>query len=206
MSEFAEVRQKDNAQMFGKLLMLAILMFAFGFALVPLYEKICEITGINVLTAKEKLNYDEAKRFAENTQVDINRLVSVEFDANAHGPWTFKPRNNVLEAHPGELLTVVYEITNNLDRTVSGQAIPSYAPTQSASYFKKLQCFCFEQQTLQPGETMEFPVVFVVDPELPDGIRNITLSYTFFEIGTPVARASATNVAGEAASASMAVR
>ena len=189
MSELTEVRQKDNAQMFGKLLMLAVLMFAFGFALVPLYEKICEITGINVLTAKEKLNYDEAKRFAENTQVDMTRLVSVEFDANAHGPWTFKPRSNVLEAHPGELLTVVYEITNNLDRTVSGQAIPSYAPTQSASYFKKLQCFCFEQQTLQPGETMEFPVVFVVDPELPDGIRNITLSYTFFEVGTPVAKA-----------------
>ena len=189
MSELTGVRQKDNAQMFGKLLMLAILMFAFGFALVPLYEKICEITGINVLTSKEKLNYDEAKRFAENTQVDVNRLVSVEFDANAHGPWTFKPRNNVVEAHPGELLTVVYEITNNLDRTVSGQAIPSYAPTQSASYFKKLQCFCFEQQTLRPGETMEFPVVFVVDPELPDGIRNITLSYTFFEVGTPVAKA-----------------
>lgn len=189
MSELTEVRQKDNAQMFGKLLMLAVLMFAFGFALVPLYEKICEITGINVLTAKEKLDYDEAKRFAENTQVDMNRLVSVEFDANAHGPWTFKPRNNVVEAHPGELLTVVYEITNNLDRTVSGQAIPSYAPTQSASYFKKLQCFCFEQQTLQPGETMEFPVVFVVDPELPDGIRNITLSYTFFEVGAPVANA-----------------
>lgn len=189
MSELTEVRQKDNAQMFGKLLMLAVLMFAFGFALVPLYEKICEITGINVLTAKEKLDYDEAKRFAENTQVDMNRLVSVEFDANAHGPWTFKPRNNVVEAHPGELLTVVYEITNNLERTVSGQAIPSYAPTQSASYFKKLQCFCFEQQTLQPGETMEFPVVFVVDPELPDGIRNITLSYTFFEVGAPVANA-----------------
>ena len=189
MTEVVGVRQKDNAQMFGKLLMLAILMFAFGFALVPLYNKICEGTGINVLTAKERLNYDEAKRFAENTQVDINRLISVEFDANAHGPWSFKPRNNVLEAHPGELLTVVYEITNNLDRSVSGQAIPSYAPKQSASYFKKLQCFCFEQQTLQPGQTMEFPVVFVVDPALPDGIRNITLSYTFFEVGSPVARA-----------------
>jgi cytochrome c oxidase assembly protein subunit 11 len=104
----------------------------------------------------------------------------------------------VLEAHPGVLLTVVYEITNNLDRAVSGQAIPSYAPTQSASYFKKLQCFCFEQQTLQPGETMEFPVVFVVDPELPDGIRNITLSYTFFEVGAPVARAPSTKPAGQA--------
>jgi cytochrome c oxidase assembly protein subunit 11 len=187
MLEVVEVRQKDNAQMFGKLLMLAILMFGFGFALVPLYNKICEVTGINVLTAKERLNYEEAKRFAENTQVDVNRLISVEFDANAHGSWTFKPKKNVLEAHPGEVLTIVYEITNNLDRVVAGQAIPSYAPKQSASYFKKLQCFCFEQQTLQPGETMEFPVVFVVDPELPDGIRNITLSYTFFEVGVPTA-------------------
>ena len=180
----------DNQRMFGKLLMVAILMFGFGFALVPFYEKICEITGINVLSTKEKLDYDEARRFAKNTQVDRSRKVSVEFDANAYGgPWTFKPKNNVLEGHPGELMTVVYEIKNNLPRDVQGQAIPSYAPKQSASYFKKLECFCFEQQTLKAGEVREFPVVFVIDPELPDGIRNITLSYTFFEVGLSAAQA-----------------
>lgn len=174
--------------MLGKLLMVAILMFAFGFALVPFYEKICEITGINILASRDKLNRDEARRFAANTQVDTSRLVSVEFDANAHGPWRFKPRLNVTEVHPGELVTVIYEIENTLDRTVSGQAIPSYAPKQSASHFKKLECFCFEQQDLAAGQTREFPVVFVIDPELPDGIRNITLSYTFFEIGAGIPR------------------
>jgi cytochrome c oxidase assembly protein subunit 11 len=174
---------RDNQKMMGKLLMVTILMFGFGYALVPFYEKICELTGINVLTSKEKLNYEEARRFAENTQVDKSRLVSVEFDANSHGPWTFKPRVNVADVHPGELVTVVYEIKNNESRDLAGQAIPSYAPKQSAPHFKKLECFCFEQQALKAGETREFPVVFVIDPQLPDGIRNITLSYTFFEVG-----------------------
>ncbi len=190
MSESSVPRQ-DNQRMMGKLLMVAILMFAFGFALVPFYEKICEITGINVLASRDKLNRDEARKFAANTQVDTTRKVSVEFDANAHGPWRFKPRMNVTEVHPGELVTVIYEIENTLDRNVSGQAIPSYAPKQSASHFKKLECFCFEQQDLAAGQIREFPVVFVIDPELPDGIRNITLSYTFFEIGAAAGKASA---------------
>ncbi|NBT73255.1 MAG: cytochrome c oxidase assembly protein [Betaproteobacteria bacterium] len=184
----------QNKAMFGKLLMIAILMFSFGYALVPLYNAICEATGINVLTSREKLDYAEARRFAKNTQVDVTRNLSIEFDANSHGPWTFKPKNNVLEGHPGEIMTILYEITNNLDREVQGQAIPSYAPKQSATYFKKLECFCFEQQTLKPRETKEFPVVFVIDPKLPDGIRNITLSYTFFEVGTNTALGGAPSV------------
>lgn len=184
----SQLARQDNHRMLGKLLMVAILMFAFGFALVPFYEKICEITGINVLASRDKLNKEEARKFAANTQVDTTRMVSVEFDANAHGPWRFKPKMNVTEVHPGELVTVIYEIENTLDRTVSGQAIPSYAPKQSAAHFKKLECFCFEQQDLLAGQVREFPVVFVIDPELPDGIRNITLSYTFFEIGAPVAK------------------
>lgn len=175
--------------MMGKLLMVAILMFAFGFALVPFYEKICEITGINILTSKEKLDYAEARRFAQNTQVDTARTISVELDANSHGPWVFKPRTNVVDAHPGELITVIYDIQNLETRDISGQAIPSYAPKQSAAHFKKLECFCFEEQILKGGETREFPVVFVIDPELPGGIRNITLSYTFFEVGLPMAQA-----------------
>lgn len=180
---------RENQRMFGKLLMVAILMFGFGFALVPFYEKICEITGINVLTSREKLDYEEARRFAKNTQVDVSRDITVEFDANSHGPWLFKPKTAFMEGHPGELMTVIYEITNTLDRDVSGQAIPSYAPKQSAAHFKKLECFCFEQQDLKAGQTREFPVVFVIDPELPDGIRNITLSYTFFEVGVGVSSA-----------------
>ena len=184
-----QARREDNQRMMGKLLMLAILMFAFGFALVPFYEKICEITGINILTSKEKLDYAEARRFAQNTQVDTARTISVELDANSHGPWVFKPRTNVVDVHPGELITVIYDIQNLETRDISGQAIPSYAPKQSAAHFKKLECFCFEEQILKGGETREFPVVFVIDPKLPDGIRNITLSYTFFEVGLPMAQA-----------------
>lgn len=183
--------QAANKQMLGKLIMLVILMGAFGYALVPFYEKICQVTGINVLTAKEKIDTEEAKRFAANTQIDFTRKVSVEFDANSRGTWTFKPKDNVQELHPGELYTVIYEIRNNENRDISGQAIPSYAPKQSASYFKKLECFCFEQQVLRANEVKEFPVVFVIDPDLPDGIKNITLSYTFFEIGTPASAAIA---------------
>ncbi|NCA17629.1 MAG: cytochrome c oxidase assembly protein [Betaproteobacteria bacterium] len=182
--ESEAVHSGANKTMLGKLLMVAILMFGFGYALVPFYEKICELTGINVLTARERMDPAEARRFAQNTQVDLTRTVSVEFDANSHGPWSFRPKNNVIEVHPGELATVIYEIRNNQDAEVSGQAIPSYAPKQSAVHFKKLECFCFQQQVLKARETREFPVVFVIDPKLPDGIRNITLSYTFFQVGS----------------------
>jgi cytochrome c oxidase assembly protein subunit 11 len=103
---------------------------------------------------------------------------------------------NVADVHPGELVTVIYEIKNNESRDLAGQAIPSYAPKQSAPHFKKLECFCFEQQALKAGETREFPVVFVIDPQLPDGIRNITLSYTFFEVGLNPALAQSPAVSG----------
>lgn len=168
--------------MFGKLLMVAILMFGFGFALVPFYEKICEVTGINVLARRDKLDYSEAREFAKNTQVDASRTITVEFDANVQGAWTFKPQQAYMKVHPGELATVTYEVVNATSKNLVGQAIPSYAPRHSASHFKKLECFCFQQQELQANEKREFPVVFVIDPKLPDDIRTITLSYTFFEV------------------------
>lgn len=172
----------ENSRMFGKLLMVAILMFGFGFALVPFYEKICEITGINVLASRDKLNYAEAREFAKNTQVDTSRKITIEFDANVHGSMAFKPRVAYMTVHPGELATVTYELVNSTVASVHGQAIPSYAPRHSASHFKKLECFCFEQQSLDAKEVREFPVVFVIDPKLPADIDTITLSYTFFEV------------------------
>lgn len=168
--------------MMGKLLMVALLMFGFGFALVPFYEKICEITGINVLASRDKLNTAEAREFAKNTQVDLSRKITIEFDANVQGGWAFKPKVAYMTVHPGELATVVYEVVNATEKNSFGQAIPSYAPRHSASHFKKLECFCFEQQELKARETREFPVVFVIDPKLPSDISTITLSYTFFEI------------------------
>lgn len=182
IEEGQQAIKTDNSRMMGKLLMVAILMFGFGFALVPFYEKICEITGINVLARKDKLNYAEAREFAKNTQVDTSRKITIEFDANVHGSMVFKPRVAHMTVHPGELATVTYEVVNATAANLVGQAIPSYAPRHSASHFKKLECFCFQQQELKGKETREFPVVFVIDPKLPSDISTITLSYTFFEV------------------------
>jgi cytochrome c oxidase assembly protein subunit 11 len=164
-----------NRRLLKKLLIVAAGMFAFGFALVPFYEQICEVTGIrNVLRPDE---------LPANTQVDTTRSVTIEFDSNTHDlAWTFKPLARSVQVHPGELATVAYEVRNALDRPVTGQAVPSYGPQHAAQYFKKMECFCFRSQTLAPGEVREMPVVFVVDPALPADVNTITLSYTFFEV------------------------
>ena len=182
MSTPAEVRTRFNLTTMAKLATLAVLMFGFGFAMVPLYKKICEITGINLLTRVDPA----AVEFARNTQVDTGRVVTIEFDANHQGPWRFKPERASIDVHPGELVTVEYELVNTQSRESVGQAIPSYAPRVSAEYFRKLECFCFQQQTLAPQDSKRFPVVFVVDPKLPPDVRTITLSYTFFEVGSGV--------------------
>ncbi|MBO3049316.1 cytochrome c oxidase assembly protein [Burkholderia pseudomallei] len=176
----ANVDRAFNRSMLLKLVVVAGLMFGFGFALVPMYRAICQITGINNL-----LQRDVSAREAKNTQVDYTRTVSIELDANARGPLGFKPRRNSIDVHPGELATVVYEVTNGQGRTVVAQAIPSYAPKQAAEFFKKIECFCFTQQTLAANETRDMPVVFVIDPKLPKDVKTITLSYTFFELNTP---------------------
>jgi cytochrome c oxidase assembly protein subunit 11 len=169
---------RANRTMVRKLVVVAVLMFGFGWALVPIYRKICEVTGINLLTSRDA----GVERRARNTQVDTSRRIVVEFDANRQGPWRFRPHVNHVEVHPGELVHVDYDLVNLESRPMAGQAIPSYAPLQSARYFQKLECFCFAQQTLAAGETRRFPVVFFVDPELPRDVTQITLSYTFFEV------------------------
>jgi cytochrome c oxidase assembly protein subunit 11 len=169
---------RDNATMVRKLLVVTLVMFGFGWALIPIYRKICEITGINILTDKDP----RAAARAVNTQIDRNRKVVVEFDANRHGPWHFRPNVNHLQVHPGELVHVEYDLVNLEGRPMAGQAIPSYAPMRSGGYFQKIECFCFEQQTLAAGESRRFPVVFFIDPDLPLDVNQITLSYTFFEI------------------------
>ena len=118
-----------------------------------------------------------------NSRADRNRLITVEFDANSRGPWEFRPAQRTLQVHPGELATVTYEFQNVQDRRMSAQAIPSYAPRQAAPHFNKLECFCFNQYTLAPGEKKQWPVAFVIDPRLPKDVTTITLSYTFFEVG-----------------------
>ncbi len=167
-------RHADNRALLMKLGVVVIAMFGFGYALVPFYEKICEVTGLrNIAQA------DEVK----STQVDYGRTIRVELDSNVRKlPWTFRPLESITSVHPGEVRQVVYEIANMTDRPLTGQAIPSYGPMEAAQYFRKLECFCFAKQTLQPGERRQMPVVFVIDPALPKDIPTITLSYTFFEV------------------------
>jgi cytochrome c oxidase assembly protein subunit 11 len=172
-----------NRSMLIKLVVVAVLMFGFGFALVPMYRAICQVTGINNLVQR-----DATEREARNTQVDMTRTVSVEFDANARGLLGFKPEQSNLDVHPGEVMTVMYALSNHEGRAVTAQAIPSYAPKQATEYFRKIECFCFTQQTLKAGETRRMPVVFVIDPKLPKDVKTITLSYTFFELNMPAAQ------------------
>ena len=191
----------DNRRLLFKLLVVTALMFGFGYALVPMYKSICEALGINVLTLSEDRSSSWVGKPGGNTQVDATRLVSVEFDANVHGPWEFRPAKRSLQVHPGEMTTVEYEFRNVQNRTMKAQAIPSYAPMQASPYFNKLECFCFSEWTLAPGESKRWPVVFVIDPKLPKDVTTITLSYTFFEVGgkvppEPVAQAAKAVVAG----------
>ena len=187
-----------NLLMLRKLAVVALGMFAFGYALVPLYLAICEATGINILALGEKeLPGSGNARMAslQNSQIDTSRTITVEFDANARGPWHFKPMQNSVQVHPGEMATVMYEFQNVQDRTMSAQAIPSYAPHQAAAHFNKVECFCFNQYTLAPGEKKQWPVVFVVDKKLSKDVTTITLSYTFFEVGSRTPPAPSASVA-----------
>ena len=176
----------DNLRMVGKLAVVAALLFAFGYALVPIYRSICEALGVNVLSLSEKAVPGNSSRASANTQVDLSRTITVEFDANARGVWDFKPARRSIDVHPGELTTVMYEFRNIQNRTMAAQAIPSYAPKQASSHFNKIECFCFNEYTLKAGETRQWPVVFVIDPKLPKDVTTIPLSYTFFEVGGKV--------------------
>lgn len=180
-----EPARKLNGRMLGKLVVVAVMMFGFGYALIPMYKKICEITGINILTPKDAMVGDVA-----NTQVDKSRTITIEFDGNAQGPWRFRPTVASMQVHPGEMAQVVYEVVNTQSRPIDAQAIPSYAPQQAAAHFKKMECFCFKQQTLGPNEAKQMPVVFYIDPALPKDVKTITLSYTFFEVAGPAKKSS----------------
>ena len=190
----------ENVKMLRKLGIVALGMFAFGYGLVPLYKAICEVTGINILALGEQQITGKGSAPA-NSQVDTSRTITVVFDANARGPWEFKPATRSMQVHPGELATVLYEFQNVQNRRMAAQAIPSYAPRQAMAHFNKLECFCFNQYTLEPGEKKQWPVAFVIDPKLSKDVNTITLSYTFFEVGgktPPAPTAAAPAVTGPA--------
>ena len=165
----------DNQRMLTRLSIVAVAMFGFGYALVPFYDKICEALGVNSLEVRAEP--------VANTQVDLTRMVSIEFDANSHGmPWRFQPVVRHMQVHPGQLVHVEYEVSNVRSAAVTGQAVVSYGPALAGRFVRKLECFCFSQQTLAAGETRRMPVTFVVDASLPADINTFTLSYTFFEV------------------------
>jgi len=169
-------RAEANRTILIKLLVVTVGMFGFGYALVPLYRMICEVTGI--------YDVEKASSTPVNTQVDESRLVTLEFDANIRSdlPWHFRPLQTSVKVHPGQLVQVMYEVRNRSDQAIAGQAIPSYGPQVAAQYFRKLDCFCFTTQSLAAGEVRRMPVVFVIESGLPKEVNTVTLSYTFFRV------------------------
>jgi cytochrome c oxidase assembly protein subunit 11 len=168
-------RAAGNNRMLTRLSIVAVAMFGFGFALVPFYDHICRALGVNSMVERNEL--------PANTQVDLTRTVTIELDANAHGmPWRFQPTVRHLQAHPGQLVHVEYEVANVRNAPMTGQAVVSYGPALAGRFVRKLDCFCFTQQTLAAGETRRMAVSFVLDATLPADINTLTLSYTFFEV------------------------
>ncbi|HVY07069.1 MAG TPA: cytochrome c oxidase assembly protein [Burkholderiales bacterium] len=176
MSDERDERPAENRRILAKLLVVTVVMFGFGYALVPLYKKICEVTGVNEI--------DRANGPVANTQVDATRVVTLELDANVRSdlPWRFRPLQASVQVHPGQLVQVMYEVRNASDRPITGQAIPSYGPQIAGQYFRKIDCFCFSKQNFKPGEVRQMPVVFVIEPGLPKDVTTVTLSYTFFNV------------------------
>lgn len=167
----------STGKLVKRLLLLVVGMFAFGFLLVPIYDVMCQAFGINGKTAGSAWQ-------GSAQSVDLQREVRVQFLAsNAEGMrWRFGPQDEQILMHPGETRTVHFLAHNPTDRVMVAQAIPSVAPSRAAAYFHKTECFCFTQQVLQPGESVEMPVRFIVDPALPKDVRRLTLAYTLFDV------------------------
>lgn len=173
MSEEQARRNKITTR---KLVLIAIGMVGFSYALVPLYNLVCDITGIGGKSGRIEKEQALAQR------PDISREITVQFDANVNAdlPWEFKPLTRIVKVHPGEVAQVSYYAKNMSAETITGQAVPSVTPFRAAKYFNKTECFCFTQQTFAAGEGRDMPLRFIIDPDLPKDVRTITLSYTFF--------------------------
>lgn len=165
----------DNKKVTRNLLVVVVLMFGFGFALVPLYDVFCDLTGLNGKTGEQYVS-------DVPMQIDTSRKIKVEFLANVNDgmPWEFKPLTYGVTVHPGEATRIEYIAKNNTNRDIVGTATPSVSPGQAAAYFQKTECFCFTEQVLKAGEEKIMPVVFVIDPSIDEGVHEVTLSYTFF--------------------------
>lgn len=171
----------DHGRLIRRLLLLVAASTTFGFALVPLYDTLCRVTGFNGKTfvgggLAGTGTHDPVAR------VDRTRLVSVEFTGTVMPglPWEMRPLQTRVELHPGEMQQVAFLVRNTASHAVTGRAVPSVTPGQAAQHFDKIECFCFNLQTLGPGEAREMPLMFIVKPALDGDVRTITLSYAFF--------------------------
>lgn len=170
-------RPQQHGKMVAKLVLVVVGMFGFGFALVPLYDVFCDITGINGKTANTAAVY-------ESVAVDTSREITVEFITRTHNgmPWQFAAKSRKVKVHPGEMAQVDFIATNPAKRAIVGQAVPSVSPGTAALYLNKTECFCFNHQPLAAGETALMPMKFYVDPQIPEDIRFFTVQYTLFDV------------------------
>jgi len=172
-----EALRQKNRQLTIKLLLMVAAATGFAFALVPFYDLLCKVTGLNGKTGG-------AVQIAQTTQTDTGRWVTVEFTSTVMPGmgWEFRPAQTRMRVHPGETAKVSYLARNPTNQTMSGQAVPSVSPGWTAQHFSKIECFCFQRQVLKPGEVKEMPLVFFVSPELPAEVQEISLSYTMFPV------------------------
>lgn len=184
MSDAGNQRERATKRLVWKLVLVVVGMFGFGFAMWPLYNVLCDVTGLNGKTGRLEVDA------VASVKPDKARTVTVQFTGLATSglPWEFRPLTKKLDVHPGEVTEVRYYVRNTSDETITGQAIPSVTPGTSAENFKKIECFCFTQQTLKPGEAREMPVRFIVQPALDSEVKEITLAYTFFNTDQASAR------------------
>ena len=167
--------QASNKKVIAKLLITVVAMFGFGFALVPLYDVFCDLTGLNGKTGVQVSSFD-------SVEADTSREIKVEFltSLNEYMPWEFEATQDSVRVHPGQPTKIDFLVRNKTEKDMIGQAIPSVTPGVAAKYFQKTECFCFTEQKLKAGEEKVMPVVFIVDPSISEDVHEITLSYTFF--------------------------
>lgn len=179
MSIKSATKRQRNRRLILLLGGAVIVMFAFGYALVPLYDTLCNVLGINGKTNNSAISYDAAQ-----TSIDKSRLVTVEFISNipTETLWEFYPLTKKVRIHPGEIKQLAFFARNQTDHTSTVQAVPSVTPAIASKYLKKTECFCFTQQTLEGQGSMEMPLLFHLDPELPAYINTVTLSYTLYDV------------------------
>jgi len=169
--------QPNNGKLVLKLVAVVIGMFGFGFALVPLYDVFCDLTGINGKTRNEAAIYN-------SVEIDTDREVTVEFITRTHTgmPWEFRAEAKRIKVHPGELNTVSFYVRNPARSQIVAQAIPSVSPGQAALFLNKTECFCFNQQPLDGGKEAHMPMQFYVDPQIPEDIHYFTVQYTLYDV------------------------